>query len=148
MIVGSDARRGASIIVPARRSSHAPAPRALRLAVAMGDARARSLGAARAEARGCAGGAGPARPRDGARPARVPTAALGPVALVEADRLRFAAERGFSVYASQMHPVSCTPKRDVLVGAPAGGEAARELEEGLHADAENPARALFLQEGE
>ena len=68
-------------------------------------------------------------------------------ALVEADRLRFAAERGFSVYASEMHPVSCTPKRDVLVGAPAGGEAARELEEGLRADAENPARALFFQEG-
>ena len=68
-------------------------------------------------------------------------------ALVEADRLRFAAERGFSVYASEMHPVSCTPKRDVLVGAPAGGEAARELEEGLRADAENPARALFLQDG-
>ena len=60
----------------------------------MGDARARSLGAARAEARGCAGGAGPARSRDGARPARVPTAALGPVALVVLVALAWSSSGG------------------------------------------------------
>ena len=100
------------------------------------------LGGVRYDASGRVGAPGSARARE--RRAATRRACK---ALVEADRLRFAAERGFSAYASQMHPVSCTPKRDVLVGAPAGGEAARELEEGLRADAENPARALFLQEG-
>ena len=82
--------------------------------------------------------------------------------LIESDRLAAAREAGYRTWLARMHPGSCTPKNDVLVGVFAetaalavergasGGEAAararrllEEYEAGLGTATDPPAKAFF-----
>lgn len=72
--------------------------------------------------------------------------------LIESDRLAAAREAGYRTWLAGMHPASCTPKNDVLVGvfaksAASAAESAQllleEYEAGLGVPTDPPAKAFF-----